>query len=476
MYKKIFNVKSIIFKYKIYKINPQESKLVILILLAVYYAMIFIVIRKKYDNDRINDYSGFFLADRQLGSFLGSMTYAATTYSSFMMIGLVGFIFNTGIGTMYFELSYLFVTFFVILVFGNKLRQLSADYGFVSPMELFHYKYGNVTPKIGALVCLIALLPYTAGQFIGIGMVLQSFGIDYNIGVLIAAGVTFSLMLAGGMRGVALSDAVQAMVILLGAFLAYRWSKIEFIDMDMIGMHKGFWTPTTFANFTIPWVFFALTNPQVVQRLFAIKDNKAIKQMAFLFAIYGLVFTLIVSAVGFYATKAGSLGAISPDLHMNSVTPELLKMMPWHLGQFIALSILFAALSTTNSILLTLTSMVKIDLIQANKKTKNKIITTMILLTIAVLVVALFKPSYIVSLALSTARLLLGFVPLYLGLLFKPNARNVTSVQGVTTVLGTAILTMVYLNVIPQYNSALTLGSAFAIYIVTGFFTDRYQA
>lgn len=441
----------------------------------IIYIFIFMMIKFFYlksDNNESNE--GFFLANRGLGYFIGSLTYAATTYSSFMMVGMVGLIFNTGIGAMYFELSYLIATFFIIIFVGDKLRQVAKDKGFISPMELFAYKYGKGTSKIGCLVCLLALLPYTAGQFIGIGVVLTSFGISYTTGVLLAATFTFILMFSGGMRGVALSDAIQGIFMLVCAILALMWSKETFTGFITTGQHDGFWTTTTYINFMIPWLFFALTNPQVVQRLFAMKNKTDIRKMAYLFCGFGLLFTGIVSFIGFSASFGAANSLFNNNIGTDQVTPQLLTMMPNYLASLVALSILFAALSTANSNLLTLTSMIQVDLI--TKKSNRIVFALMLLLTGAVLVVAMLKPTYIVSLAVSTARILLGFVPLYVGILLNPDRQRPSSYQGIATIMGTASVTLLCINYIPQYNSLITFASAFGIYYLFGLYDVKKQS
>lgn len=39
----------------------------------------------------------YFLANRRLGGFISAMTYSATTYSAFMMVGLVGLTYTSGV-------------------------------------------------------------------------------------------------------------------------------------------------------------------------------------------------------------------------------------------------------------------------------------------------------------------------------------------------------------------------------------------
>ena len=42
----------------------------------------------------------YFIANRTIGGFISAMTYSATTYSTFMMVGLVGMTYSVGISAM----------------------------------------------------------------------------------------------------------------------------------------------------------------------------------------------------------------------------------------------------------------------------------------------------------------------------------------------------------------------------------------
>lgn len=53
-----------------------------------------------------------------------------------------------------------------------------------------------------------------------------------------------------------------------------------------------------FINFTLPWFFFALTNPQVMQRLFIPKDERSLREMIVYFGLFIFSFLL------FFATSA----------------------------------------------------------------------------------------------------------------------------------------------------------------------------
>jgi SSS family solute:Na+ symporter len=127
---------------------------------------------------------------------------------------------------------------------------------------------------------------------------------------------------------------------------------------------SGLFSLVTFLGLTIPWFFFALTNPQVSQRLFMPSSLKAMRQMLIGFLVFGFVYTLVSILWGFTALAA------FPDLsNADLATPTLLAsdMIPPVLGVFVMIGIMAAAVSTIDSIMLTLASMLSRD-VYANVK------------------------------------------------------------------------------------------------------------
>jgi SSS family solute:Na+ symporter len=108
-----------------------------------------------------------------------------------------------------------------------------------------------------------------------------------------------------------------------------------------------------FLGLTLPWFFFCLSNPQVSQRFFIPKSVKAMKQMLGGFLVFGFIYTLIAVLWG--------LGArlLVPGLsNADMATPTLLAMpfIPKALALLAMVGIMAAAVSTIDSILLTLSS------------------------------------------------------------------------------------------------------------------------
>ena len=430
-----------------------------IILLSIYIVIgsiiVYFVSRKK--NQTQEDY---FVGSGSIGWVVTALTYAATTYSAFMMVGLVGMSYGTGVGALIFEMAYLVATVLILVFYGRKIWRLGRERGLVSPMEMFSERYGKVTEGLGALVAFIALVPYASVQVIGLALVFGNYGIGFFGGVVIASVIIFAWAFMGGLRGVAITDALQGLFMMAVAIAALYWSGKEFGGFELSTFPNQVWTPLFFINLTLPWCFFALTNPQVVQRLFIIEKESGIRKMIILFAVFGFLYTMIVTYIGF-AAKQGSLQGLFPVLaDRDMVTVELLGMMGSLLSLPLALSIIFASVSTSNSIILTLSSMVTRDVFRARRSmVVGRLVTT--LMTLLIFLFSLTRPNYLVELSVMSSRILLVFVPLYAGL-FHWKRGGVCA--GVFTLLGGALLAVLSNYFLGAYASVLTFVGVFVLY------------
>jgi len=314
--------------------------------------------------------SEFFLANRKLGGFVSALTYSATTYSAFMMIGLAGLTYLTGVGALGFELTYL-CGMFMMVFFLPRFWLVGKKYGYVSPMELLSDRYQNKgVGATAAILALVFLVPYGAVQLMGVGLLMNGISggeIPVVVGIIIAVVCAIAWSSIAGLRSVAWTDAFQALLMItvsaavlgvvisaLGGFGAF-FSKLESAVPGLLTVPtaKGSWNLNMFIGLALPWLFFLISNPQVSQRLFIPKSVTAMKQMLGGFLIFGFIYTLISVLWGFGATLLVP-GLENADL----ATPRLLSltMIPTGLAIIVMIGITAAAISTIDSILLTLSS------------------------------------------------------------------------------------------------------------------------
>jgi len=379
--------------------------------------------------------SEYFVAGYRLGGFLSSMTYAATTYSAFMMIGLVGFAYATGVGALGFELAYLLSTITLLAVLAPRVWSMARSRGWVSPSEMISDLYDE--PKLGmavAFIYLVALIPYISAQLIGIGSIFEGIGLGYITGVIVAAILAILWIVIAGIWSVASTDAYQGLWMISAALIYIGWlvaylipslglnihDIVKLMDETGISGLTDFWSIPTFLAFTIPWLFFAITNPQVVQRIYMPKNTKSLKRLVQYFAIYGFLYTIIVVLIGLLARTLSEAGYLARIANRDLVTPTLLLMANPVIASFIYVSIVAAALSTANSIVLSIASSFVRDFYEKRiskvDHRKSIILANIVVLILILLasIVAYLRPGFVVEMSVLSSVILLPLAPITL--------------------------------------------------------------
>ncbi len=117
--------------------------------------------------------SGYFLGNRQMNGLVSALSYSATTYSAFMMVGLAGLTYAGGVGAFGFEIIY-FAGVSLVAVFGPKFWAVGKKFGYVTPSEMLGHRYHSkpVAMAVSIASCIF-LIPYSAVQLAGVGYLLQ---------------------------------------------------------------------------------------------------------------------------------------------------------------------------------------------------------------------------------------------------------------------------------------------------------------
>ncbi|REC95319.1 sodium:solute symporter family protein [Kushneria indalinina] len=317
----------------------------------------------------------YFLGNRQMGGVVSALSYSATTYSAFMMVGLAGLTYAGGVGALGFEILY-FAGVSLVAVFGPRFWAVGGHFGFVTPAEMLGHRYESRGVSIAVtLASCLFLIPYASVQLAGVGYLLSGMSggaVSFTTGVVVATILAILFSRIAGMRSVAWTDSLQALFMIvastlvallvvheLGGFGVLFDRLAREHPQSLVVPGNGVFSLVNFLGLTLPWFFFSLSNPQVSQRLFMPKDLCAMRRMLLGFLVFGLVYTLVSVLWGFSALVA------FPTLESADLaTPTLLASnhVPPVLGVIVMVGILAAAVSTIDSIMLTLASMIARDI------------------------------------------------------------------------------------------------------------------
>lgn len=105
-----------------------------------------------------------------------------------------------------------------LAVLGRGLRQLSAIFGSLTPIEYLEDRYPHPSIRVvGAGISIVFLAVYVFAQFIAAGKALESVtGLPYIYGLLIGTSIIILYTFFGGYLAVAWTDALQAIVMAVG--------------------------------------------------------------------------------------------------------------------------------------------------------------------------------------------------------------------------------------------------------------------
>lgn len=443
--------------------------------------------------------SEYYLAGGRLGSILAFGTYAATTYSAFMMVGLVGMTYSTGVGALGFELVYLASTVLLLSTVGYNIWRLSKERGWLSPSQMLGDLYGSRAIEIAvAGVYLFAMIPYLSAQITGLSLVFEYGGLNWTHALMVSSIIIYAWIFIAGMWSVAITDLYQGLLMLSCGLGYLAWLVLYYIpshgitstdlfnamiESGVLGL-TGFWSLGVFLAYTIPWAFFAITNPQVVVRLYVHKDSKSYVRAVLYFFIFGLLYTLLVVVIGLLAGALSQTGLIPRGMRWDDVTPYFLGLMHPLLGSLIAVSIIAAAVSTSNSIVLAVSGSVVSSFKELGKISYARLIDAVLIIIASSIASA--RLGFIVDLSVLTSVILIPLAPLTLiGVYYKNKISGYTRLFAVLSLLiGAGLATLFAITLGPRRAfRELILGLPISAHILIvstallliGVLIDRYH-
>lgn len=296
----------------------------ILIAMAVY--MIAVVVIGIICAKRNQTTDDFYLGGRKLSPLVTAMSAEASDMSSWLLMGLPGLAFLTGISDAGWTAIGLAVgTYVNWLIVAKRLRRYTvvAKNSITLP-DFFSNRFGDknrILMCVAALVILIFFVPYTASGFAACGKLFSSlFDVPYLGAMLISAVVIVAYTAIGGFLAASTTDLMQgilmsaALVVVLvfgvvtaggmGAVMENAQNIPGFLSMiDSYDLKTGFSTP--YGGLTIvsmmAWGLGYFGMPHVLLRFMAIKNEKALKtsrRIATVWVLISLTAAVLIGIIG----------------------------------------------------------------------------------------------------------------------------------------------------------------------------------
>jgi SSS family solute:Na+ symporter len=345
----------------------------------------------------------YFLANRSFGSMLLFFTLIATNFSAFTFLGFAGNAYKTGFGQygiMGFGTAIMAIMFFVI---GRKVWKLGKEKGYITPPELIGDRFNSTSLRLLFMgVMVIFTIPYLATQAIGAGYLIQSMaGIGWQIGAVVVMIVIMIYVLFGGMRGSGWTDVIQGIIMIAAMTLAVVFIAINLggfeaantaafnANPDLFARPGGgeYFIPQIWFSFMLLWIFADPMFPQIFSRFYTAKSQKSLKRAMILYPIVVSFLFLFPVLIGVWAHGAG----ISPETS-DMVLPMMVEKFAAPVYAFVMIGALAALMSTADSQLLSLSTMLTRDVFK-----KKKRISEINLGKILIVILSIFAIFFVIS-------------------------------------------------------------------------------
>lgn len=332
----------------------------------------------------------FYLGGRKLGPLVTAMSAEASDMSSWLLMGLPGLAYLSGICDPAWTAIGLGVgTWVNWLIVSKKIRRYSQNIGAITIPDFFAKRYHddkNLLTCIAALLIVVFFVPYTASGFAACGKLFRSlFGVDYTIAMIICAVIIVLYTTLGGFLAVSTTDLIQSVVmsIALVIVLVFGVSQAGGLGAVMdnakalpgyLSMISTYNMDTNEANpyglikiiSMMAWGLGYFGMPHILLRFMAAEDEAKLtlsRRIATIWVFISMAVAIFIGVVGLGMSKAGAVAQLTGS-DSETIIVKIADLLSGH-GVFFALlagvilaGILAATMSTADSQLLVAASSV----------------------------------------------------------------------------------------------------------------------
>lgn len=354
-----------------------------------------------------NDSADFYLGGRKLGPLVTAMSAEASDMSSWLLMGLPGLAYLTGVADAGWTAIGLAIgTYLNWRIVAKRIRRYTHVAGnSITLPSFFSNRYRDekkILQSIGAIFIVIFFIPYTASGFAACGKLFSSlFGINYQVAMVISALIIVGYTTLGGFLAASTTDFIQSIIMSIALIIVFIFginvaggvSAVVENAQSLPGyltMHttydpvSGTEQPYPIISIVsmIAWGLGYFGMPHILLRFMAIEDEEKLKlsrRVATGWVVISLAVAVLIGIIGLAMTAAGELIPLEGSAS-ETIIVKIADLMSQHgvlpalLAGTILAGILASTMSTADSQLLAASSSVSSDLLGdfLKKKTGKK--------------------------------------------------------------------------------------------------------
>ena len=335
--------------------------------------------------------SEYFLGSRSLGGFVLAMTTVATYSSVSSFVGGPGQAWDVGFGWIYMSVVQVTALFLVLGILGKKIAIVSRKLNAVTVIDVLRHRYeSDVLANLSALIIILFFGATMVAQFVGGAKIFEAVtGYSYITGLVLFGLVIVIYTTVGGFRGVAITDTLCAIAMLIGMVVLLigvlkAGGGYEAIMDNIAKNQPEMLTPLAggkmpYTLYISQWLLvgvFTVGLPQSVVRCMSYKDTKSLHKAI-------IIGTIVIGAMNIGMNFIGVLsrGILTGTLadYGNSVDNIMPITIATSLNAVLAgvtiIGPIAASISTVSSLLLTASSSIVKDIYMREMQKREKEVT-----------------------------------------------------------------------------------------------------
>ena len=330
-------------------------------------------IRKKKESP-----SGYFLANRNLGWFIIGASILASNVGSEHIVGLAGTAAKSGLAMGHYELHS-----WIVLILGWVFVPFYMRSRIFTMPEFLERRYNSKARWLLSIVQLLSYIIAKVSVTIYAGAVVFNvfLGVDFWSGAIILIVVTGIYTVFGGLHAVMYTEALQAIVLLVGSIILTIAGLVEIGGWNnLVNLvtkdHLNMFLPLSDPNFPWAGILFAspivglwywCTDQHIVQRCLAARDERQARRGT-IFASYLKLFPFFIFMIpGLIAYALASSGKIQLP-QSDQAFPTLVKaLLPTGLRGILAGGVLAALMSSLAAVYNACSTLFTMDIYQKIK-------------------------------------------------------------------------------------------------------------
>ena len=358
-------------------------------------------------------FDDYILGGRRLGSFVTALSAGASDMSGWLLMGLPGAIYLSGLSEMWIAIGLIIGAWLNWLLVAGRLRiHTEIQNNALTLPDYFSNRFNDhkkILRVVSAIIILIFFAIYCAsGMVAGARLFESMFGMSYTTALWISAIATISYVFIGGFLAVSWTDTIQASLMIFALLITPIVTILSLGDISIVNAALEAARPQAYNLFTdmsfvavlslLAWGLGYFGQPHILVRFMAADSVKSIPNARRIGMTWMILCLGGAVAAGFFGIAYFELYpelATVVNANPETVFMELTKTLfnPWVAGVVLA-AILAAVMSTLSCQLLVCSSTLTEDFYKAfirkNASQKELVwIGRLMVLLIAILAIVL---------------------------------------------------------------------------------------